>query len=172
MWVKIKPPGIGRRCSSLVPFTRVPFGVRIFDPQPPHSLTGKQKQTAVVGSGFKQNLARSTWGASPKVRAPVDALNIASGEQGKPCKFPWLVFGLLALQYLGHPPSRPLHAAFSTSSLQPATKVSPALTPMLRARALNVSRWLFALKYLSGCLFCCEKSRSCDLFGAPYPPTN
>ena len=33
MWVKIKPPW-DRRFLSLVPFTRVPFWVPIFDPQP------------------------------------------------------------------------------------------------------------------------------------------
>ena len=33
LWVKIKPPG-DRRFWSLVPFSRVPFWVPIFDPQP------------------------------------------------------------------------------------------------------------------------------------------
>ena len=33
VWVKITSPG-DRRCSSLFPFTRVPFWVPIFDPRP------------------------------------------------------------------------------------------------------------------------------------------
>ena len=33
VWVKIKPPG-DRRCWSMFPLARVPFGVPIFDPQP------------------------------------------------------------------------------------------------------------------------------------------
>ena len=33
VWVKIKPPG-DRKFWSLVPFTRFPFKVPIFDPQP------------------------------------------------------------------------------------------------------------------------------------------
>ena len=46
VWVKIKPAG-DHRFWSLVPFTRVPFRVPIFDPQPvesrvPCGLTGNR----------------------------------------------------------------------------------------------------------------------------------
>ena len=37
VWVKIKTPG-HRRFQSLVPFTRVPFRVPVFDPQPYYNI--------------------------------------------------------------------------------------------------------------------------------------
>ena len=69
VWVKIKPPK-NHRFYSLVPFTRVPFWVPVFDPQPFWSRRAKQykpkshqvSDTHLPGIG-------PTW-SGPSVRKP------------------------------------------------------------------------------------------------------
>ena len=52
VWVKIKPPG-DPRFSSWVPFTRVPFLVPVFDPQPAELLTSDFPFCSIVSHGPK-----------------------------------------------------------------------------------------------------------------------